>query len=177
MNADRRALPTLSTAFSLVPFLSLALVSLPAPPAHGHTPHHDIYQLEVSPIFDRDDTLYVISRGNLLRSTDRGRSWKRLVNGLDHRQILSSLEISPSSPQVLYLASLGDGVFKSEDRGSSWSRVTQGLPSGDIHLLAVSPYSSDTVVAAGTAGGLFRTGDGGRSWLPLLDGDPTITAV
>lgn len=159
-------------------FVPILLVpALVAPPARAHTPHHDVQQLEVSPGDPPARTLFAIVRGNLLRSIDGGSEWKRLVNGLDHRHVLSSLEVAPSASEVLYLASRGDGVFRSGDSGLSWLRVADGLPTRRIHVLAVSPGSSDEVLAAGVEGGLFRTSDGGRHWQRVMDSNRRITAI
>ena len=80
---------------------ALAAALVPAPPVRAHTPHHDVYQLEVSPDFASGRTLYAVVRGNLLRSEDAGATWRRLVRGLDHEHILAGLAVAPSDPTVL----------------------------------------------------------------------------
>jgi photosystem II stability/assembly factor-like uncharacterized protein len=143
-------------------FFALLIPFLAAAPAAAHTPHDDIADVALSPQYDRDGTVYTISRDYLLKSQDRGETWHKLVNGLDVAFPIASVEISQQDPNLLYAASRSGGVFKSTDAGGSWTRIGHGLPSM-VTLLAVSPHSGAVVFAAGPRG-LFATGDGGGTW-------------
>ena len=148
-----------------------------APPAGAHTPHDSIHGIGVSPDFAQDRTVYAIVRSYLLKSTDGGETWKRLVRGLDHKRELSSLGISHQDPQVLYVSSRGDGVYKSTDGGGSWGRITTGLERHPIVVsIVVSPHSDDVVFAVDRNGTLLSTTSGGASWEPVI-GPEGVTAV
>ena len=133
-------------------------------PAMAHAPHDDIFDVAPSPEYEQDKTVLTISRGFLLRSTDGGTTWQRIVRGLDNKRELYSLQVSPKDKRVLFVSSRGDGIYKSTDAGSSWSKVNRGLRSLDIRLTAISTDSSKVVLAAGARSGLFRTTDGGSTW-------------
>jgi photosystem II stability/assembly factor-like uncharacterized protein len=140
-------------------------------------PHDDIFALELSPTFSRDRTLFINVRRNLFRSTDAGRSWVRLVKGLDNRNFLNSLAISRQEDYVLYASSLGDGVYKSEDKGESWSKVNNGLGSLRIGKVFVSPHSAQVVFACALAGGLYKTSDAGNSWHQVIGDGIKVSAM
>ena len=135
----------------------------------AHRPHDIISQVELSPTYDRDRTVFIIVRGNLFKSQDGGSFWKRLVRNLDKRNNLSSLSIDPQNKEILYLSSLGDGIYKSQDEGESWIKVNNGLETLAIDLLSVSPDSSEVVLAAGQEKGLYKTKNGGESWSRVIE--------
>lgn len=144
--------------------LFLALFCAPATAAYAHTPHDRIVVLALSPEYEQDRTLFVIVRQNLLQSTDGGLSWKRLVRGIDNKHDLSSLAISRSSRNTLFLASRGDGIYRSRDGGSSWRKINTGLSNLDVPMVAISPSSPELAFAVGAGKELYRTMNGGDSW-------------
>ena len=147
----------------------------------AHSPHDVISILEISPNYDQDKTSFVVILNRLLKSTDRGFSWKQIAWGLDNRSMLSSIAISPSFKfdKTVFISSKGDGIYKSQDQGSSWFKVNKGLGNLKIRLLAVSSdYHSDKIVlAAGTEGGVNRSENGGQSWCQVIDDDVKVTAI
>ncbi|WP_036479026.1 YCF48-related protein [Myxosarcina sp. GI1] len=148
-----------------------------------HVPHDVVFDVEVSPNYQRDRTVYHLIDsgnkiwGNVFKSEDGGSSWQRIERGLDNKHLLSSLDIAASSSNTLYLSTMGDGIYKSEDGGNSWFKVNQGLKTTNLNLVEVSPHSPDLVLAAGTKAGLYKTSDGGESWHQVLDGDSPILAI
>lgn len=146
-------------------------------PALAHRPHDVIEQVELSPNYNQDQTVFIIARLNLFKSTDGGSRWQRIVKGLDNRTDLSSLAISAKTKKTLFMSTLGDGIYKSEDEGASWFKVNQGLDNLKIDLIAISAESDDVVLAAGQEKGLYKTKDGGKTWSTVLDGNTKITAL
>ena len=109
-------------------------------------------------------------------SRDGGESWRRIVKGLDHKHILYSFDVADDG-KTLYLATLGDGVYRSTDAGNSWRSANKGLTNKVIDIVAVAPKRADHVIAAGVTGGLFRSIDGGDSWHEVSGEFGKITAV
>jgi hypothetical protein len=99
-----------------------------------HSPH-DV----IEGIVGKRKTVFVISRHNLLRSSESG-CWKRLTTGLGGWK-LSSLILSPNFAvdKTMFVASFGGGVFRSVDGGLSWTSSCQGLGEPHILLLGISP--------------------------------------
>jgi len=88
--------------------------TFPAPP---HTAH--VKGLAFDP--RSADTIYVaIEVGTLMKSTDRGKTWREL-SGFEadvHR-----IAISPAQPDLVYMTN-GGGVWRSYDAGDNWVQLT-----------------------------------------------------
>jgi photosystem II stability/assembly factor-like uncharacterized protein len=132
-------------------------------------------------------------RGNIMqgdgvyKSIDAGKTWTHV--GLENTQIISRIRISPTNPDVVYVAALGHpaapnddrGVFKTEDGGKTWKKIFfRDSKTGAIDL-AVDRNNSKVLYAAmweayrvswqassgGPGSGLFKSVDGGETWTEL----------
>ena len=155
---------------AIIIILSIFLCSLWLEEANvqAHSPHDVINAIKMSPIYNKDQTVWIIIKNTwILKSLDGGYSWKYLSNGLGHKFLLTSLSVSPSfeTDKTLFLSSKGDGVFKSTDSGDNWTNI--GL--SEVNAISVDPGNHD-VVYAGTANGIYASTDGGTSWDVMNDG-------
>ncbi|MDJ0632044.1 MAG: hypothetical protein QNJ34_02525 [Xenococcaceae cyanobacterium MO_188.B29] len=162
---------------SVLLFVTFTVLLSNIPAAFAHTPHDDIFQVDISPNYEQDKTLFIVVRGNLFKSEDGGSNWQRIVKGLDNKHRLYALDIYSQSKETLFLSSLGDGIYKSQDSGSSWLKVNQGLEDLNIDLIKISDHNPDLVLAAGKDKKLYRTDNGGTSWDTVLDNKQKITAI
>ncbi|GFE69597.1 sialidase [Chroococcus sp. FPU101] len=160
--------------FGLLLFL-IIIFGIQVTPVLAHSPHDDIFDVEVSPTYQQDHTLFIIVRGNLLKSVDGGLSWQRSINGLDQKSRLYSLAMSAQTKKTLFVSSLGDGIYQSLNGGVSWKKVNNGLGNLDIALISVSPISDQIVFAAGEKQGLYKTQNSGTSWHQVSE--QKITAI
>jgi photosystem II stability/assembly factor-like uncharacterized protein len=126
--------------------------------------------------------------GAVLRSEDRGRTWRRtdltvkLGANEDGRGTGERLLVDPRDSDTLWLGTRHDGLLKSADRGATWAPAT-GFPAAP----RASGQGVTFLVAAGravyagwgdgdgTAANLFRTTDG-RRWQPV-PGQPSGAAA
>ena len=147
--------------------LAFAMLETSAERGFAHTPHDDTTHVVVSSSFATDQTVFAVSGYRPIRSTDGGANWVEIVQGLTG-QTPARFAMSPVDHHVVYLSSLGGGVYRSNDQGVTWESTNSGASMTNIAELAVSPSSSEVVVAAeGSFGGLFRTVDGGDTWTPV----------
>lgn len=146
------------------------------------------------------DIVYAAAEGHLwgysgdrglFKTTDGGKSWTKLTNGLpdDGKTGCSDIIIHPGNPNVLYAAFYqrlrepdwftsggpNGGIFMSKDGGKSWTKLTNGLPTGEtgnidlsIQLanpkILVAAVEADENLPAGVPGtGVYRSDDGGKS--------------
>ncbi len=144
--------------------------------AWAHVPHDVVTRVAMSPSFDDDETLFIVVRNNLYKSTNSGDSWQRLVQGLDYDEIFD-LTLSALSRDVLYLSTRGKGVYQSTDAGRSWTQRTNGLRSLDLGAIAISPNDANQVLVAGQDGGLYRSENGGEAWQSVWMDNRQITAL
>ena len=119
----------------------------------------------------------------LYKSADGGKTWAISLE-ISKDTGVTSAEIDPSNPDILYAAAyqrrrtvaafMGGGpesaIYKSEDAGKTWRKLEVGLPKGDIGKigLAVSPIDPRvvyaTVEAAPDERGFYRSSNRGESF-------------
>jgi photosystem II stability/assembly factor-like uncharacterized protein len=106
------------------------------------------------------------ANGNLYRSDDAGRRWKRQEPGFPLRGMsLDDIVVNPRG--TLYVgywsvSGSGGGVAKSDDGGLSFA-ILPDIAGQSVRALTLAPSDPDIVVA-GTLTGIFRSTDAGRSW-------------
>jgi photosystem II stability/assembly factor-like uncharacterized protein len=112
--------------------------------------------------------------GDLLKSTDGGRTWnlarrKACLGRPDLPRCgpayAASLALDPRHPGVLYGGA--DGVYKTTDGGRTWVKLTK-LASGRVAALAVDPKHSNVVwvfLDSSRVTAVEKSTDGGRTWM------------
>ncbi|MFK4084858.1 RICIN domain-containing protein [Kribbella sp. NPDC020789] len=124
--------------------------------------------------------------GEILRSTDRGRTFQRtslpfkLGSNEDGRGAGERLVIDPAHPGTLLLGTRKNGLWRSTDYGVTWSQVSSfpvkdGASSGGgISFVTYGAAGSNTVyVGVGDKStSLYRSSDGGSTW-SAVSGQPT----
>jgi photosystem II stability/assembly factor-like uncharacterized protein len=127
------------------------------------------------------NTLYatgLFPHSNLLKSIDRGATWREL-SILRSSFFISRFLIHPGDGRTLFAATsyypvAGPRIVMSADGGESWEAADSGLPPySQIQDLAVAPTRPYTLYAA-TNQGLFLSDDSGTHWSPLSAGLPTL---
>lgn len=103
--------------------------------------------------------------GNVLKSTDGGRSWSSVIAGYTYYRTLA---IDPVTPATLYVGT-SEGFYRSADGGGSWSTTEAGLGGSTVFALAVHPMTT-TILYAGTNDGVYKSLDGGRNWISVNTG-------
>ena len=138
---------------------------------------------------------YSGTRG-LFMTTDGGKSWEKLTNGLpdDGKTGCTEIIMHPENPEILfagfyhrlrqpasfYSGGPNGGLFKSTDGGKSWRKISKGLAPGESGMIDISIHRAnpDIMVMAyeanenlpedGPGSGVYRSDDGGESWRFLL---------
>lgn len=106
--------------------------------------------------------LYTGSYRHPFRSTDLGRSWKRIAAGMVEDTQVFHLDFSPTDPGDIWAATCG-WVYRTTDGAASWTRYREGLADRRTHAVARDPRDPSRVLA-GTTGGLFESRDAGRTF-------------
>jgi photosystem II stability/assembly factor-like uncharacterized protein len=107
-----------------------------------------------------DGTLWSACGNGILRSTDRGVSW-RVTTDWRVTEVLK-VKTDPSRPSRVFGAS-AYGVVRSTDLGASWKRVGKNIAGGFASDVCVDRTNGNHVLAA-SEHGIYRSGDGGDSW-------------
>ncbi len=79
-------------------------------------------------------------------TTDFGRSWKAITDGLPSDDYVLALRQDPNDADLLFLGAKNT-VFVSLDGGSHWQPLTLNLPHAQVRDLAIDPRQGDVVVA------------------------------
>ncbi len=129
--------------------------------------------------------------GNLLRSSDQGKSWERiplpfkLAANWDGRGIGERMGVDPHNGKVLYFATRFAGLWRSADSGSTWTKV-DSFPAGpdgkplELGLVLFDGRSgaagkpTPVIYVGGTnlnAPALWRSTDAGTTW-QVVPGQP-----
>jgi photosystem II stability/assembly factor-like uncharacterized protein len=109
--------------------------------------------------------------GGIHKSTDAGKTWKKLDSGLPKEDIgRIGLAVSPQKPDVVYAwvdaANRKGGVFRSTDRGATWSKMSDYQTGAQYYQeIFTDPRQFDRLYAMDTY--LKVSDDGGKSWRNL----------
>ena len=125
------------------------------------------------------------SNGAILRSSDRGRTWKRtdlpFKNGgnEDGRSAGERLAVDPSHSSILYYGSRDNGLWRSLDRGATWAQVASFPVTGHTNGVGVVfvVFGPPRVIYVGVSQdgpGLYRSLDGGATWAALPGQPPGL---
>ncbi len=138
------------------------------------------------------DTVYVAALGHpyghnsergVFRSTDGGKTWKKVLYRDDHSGAVD-LCLDPKNSKVMYAAlwdvyrtpwllndgGPGSGLFKSVNGGDTWTEITRnpGLPKGVLGKIGVAVSRADPqrvyAIVEAADGGVFKSDDAGATW-------------
>ena len=130
-------------------------------------------------------TVYAGTSNGVFKSTNGGRTWSEMNNGLTNRNVVAMV-INPSAPSTLYVAISnffggGTGVYKSTDGGSTWNPRNNGIIHTELLSLAIDPVTPNTLYlgvnfCCVTGSHIYKTTDGGDSWAPIANAPPLSPA-
>lgn len=134
-----------------------------------------------------------IDGAGIYRSTDAGRTWKRM--GLKNAGQISSIAVNPNNSNVVYVGVLGHiwgpnktrGVYRTTDGGKTWKKILYIDKNTGVSDLVMAPGNPQvlfagmwyfrrypwTLIDGGKSSGIYRSTDGGNSWKRLSKGLPT----
>ena len=103
--------------------------------------------------------------------------------GANDNGLVSSIAVNPNNPNIIYIGTVGGGVWRSDDGGLNWIPLFDrqlALGIGEPQAIAIDPNNT-TIIYVGTSGrfapqpqaGLFKSTDGGASWVAVGSGYPT----
>ncbi len=126
-----------------------------------------IYSLAVAP----DGNIFAGTGLKVFLSVNNGNFWTPVFNGLPQTSISS---VSVSSAGVIFVTSLGLGLYRSTDNGGLWVLHDSGITNPDIKS---SIAVSNTSVFAGTFNGIYRSTNNGDNWIRKDSGITNLAAV
>lgn len=129
-----------------------------------------VWELEIHPTVPT--TIYA-GCDDIQKSTDRGDNWTSLNSGIG---VIEFISISPSNPDVIYIAGENQEVKVTTNGGSSWTAIT--LPqAGSVKSIEVHPTDPTEVYIAYSgyqAGKVYKSNDSGANWTNITGSLPNI---
>jgi len=105
----------------------------------------------------------------IFKSINSGEDWKQIAKLNEKESIAQvsviTITVDPIDPNVIFLGTKGDGVFRTENGGENWMHTP--LSSGEFYSIAVDPSDDNIVYAAGfpqDRGRLYKSRDRGVTW-------------
>lgn len=119
-------------------------------------------------ILDYSDTLVMYAEyqnGSHLRTTDGGKRWTGLNNGLFGGGLwVTPMAIHPTKPEILFTATTKQ-LYKTTDRGDLWVPFHSNMDSSrSINFIALSPHNPAIMLVGYNNGKVWVTTDEGNRW-------------
>ena len=117
-------------------------------------PSKGLWVSRVEPSHFQEGTAYVSIDGHrsdefrpsIFKTTDFGRSWIRITNGIPDGNPIYVVREDPKNPNLLFAGS-EFAVFFTVDGGSNWNEMGEGLPTVGVHDLVIHPREGDLIAA------------------------------
>jgi photosystem II stability/assembly factor-like uncharacterized protein len=112
------------------------------------------------------------------KSTDGGKTWKTIKNGIIDDSDIFAIDIDPRDPKHI-IASACSGIYETRSAGDNWKKV-QGIPSQSRRTRAILQHPSvPGLVFAGTTEGFWRSERGGDadSWMVTTSRQLEINSI
>lgn len=136
------------------------------------------------------NVLYAVASNQncVIRSSDGGKNWVETGKGMFSSKPLSSIQIDPNQPKVLFVGtntgkmSGGDGLFKSITFGKYWEKVGKELIGLGVGNILINQKNSRKMVLLAGDGmsppNMYASLDSGNHWeLCKMSGDNPINRI
>ena len=121
-------------------------------------------------------TLYAGTWWRAYKSTDSGKNWHIVVNGMIDDSDVFAVTLDPRNPDHV-ISSACSGIYESQNSGELWKKI-QGIPSQSRRTrdLLQHPTVPGTVYAA-TTEGFWMSSNGGKTWALTTSRDLEINSI
>lgn len=123
-----------------------------------------------------DDTIYAGTFWRAFKTTDGGKSWRVISNGMIDDSDVFAVDIDPRNPDNVF-ASACSGIYYSANKGEKWAKV-QGIPAQARRTRDILQHPSVAgTVFAGTTEGLWVTRDNGKTWSLVTSRELEVNSI
>ena len=123
-----------------------------------------------------NNTLYAGTWWRAYKSTDAGKNWRLIKDGMIDDSDVFAVNLDPRNPEHI-IASACSGIYESQNAGEKWAKI-QGIPSQSRRTRDIlqHPTIPGTVYAA-TTEGFWMSTNGGKSWALTTQRDLEINSI
>ncbi|GMR25310.1 MAG: hypothetical protein BMS9Abin39_0598 [Ignavibacteria bacterium] len=131
----------------------------------------DVVNVNLYDILAVENYLLAATQAGVAKSTDMGKSWEFITEGLTSPVVLQFSYDSTSN--TIYAANQRGGIFVSTDAGANWQIKSNGLNASTS--LQISFDNDETLYVASFMNGVHRSTDYGENWELVVNGITTFT--
>lgn len=114
--------------------------------------------------------------GLMYKTTNGGTTWTNVTAGLPDSLYFTSVEISESDANTVYVTcagfSTGNKVFRTTDGGSTWQNISYNLPNIPVNCVKYIPGASTVMIAADL--GVYVLDAANNTWTLNSTGLPNV---
>lgn len=108
-------------------------------------------------------TMYAGTWWRAYKSTDEGKSWRLIKDGMIDDSDVFAVTVNPRNPEHI-ISSACSGIYESFNAGEKWAKI-QGIPSQSRRTRDILQHPTIAgMVYAGTTEGFWMSSNGGKSW-------------
>ena len=108
----------------------------------------------IEPSYTNKDTAYLTAwrymwddfRPFVYKTTDLGKHWTKITNGIPNREFAFVIRQDPRDPQLLFLGTYST-VYVSFNGGANWEPLTLNLPTAEVRDIQIDTRQGDVVAA------------------------------
>ncbi len=109
------------------------------------------------------DVIYAGTWWRAYKSTDAGKNWRLIKDGMIDDSDVFAINIDPRDPEYI-IASACSGIYESFNAGEKWAKI-QGIPSQSRRTRDIMQHPSQAgTVFAATTEGFWMSNTAGKSW-------------
>lgn len=113
----------------------------------------------------------------VFESTDLGVTWTALHDASWPSLAINDIDIDPSNPSRIAVASAGSGVFGSADGGVTWSFGIGGTGALSVNEVSFSPQTNTRIFVGSSSNAVWRSDDAGANFGPSSVGIQSLNVV
>ena len=145
-----------------------------------------VYEIQIAP--SNSKILYMMFLSYVFKSTNKGATWLQTsftpiaptdTNDPAYPNPNNSyhnwgqkMAIDPNDPNIVYVGTPSNGLFKTIDGGAKWN-VVSGVPAASaaaVNGILFDPANANIIFAASYGNGVYQSTDGGADWTKLTNG-------
>lgn len=115
--------------------------------------------------FDPRDTntIYAGTSWRPYKSTDGGKTWRLIANGMISDSDIFAMDINPQNPDDMIFSACS-GIYRTSNAGELWSKI-RGIPDASRRTKALLRNPAwNGEIYAGTTEGFWMSADNGKTW-------------